>query len=675
MKSRSLVLFFCLAAVTVASPLAHGVDDPVVPTDKQNLHLFLLAGQSNMAGRGRVDELAQKTHPQILCLNKSGKWQNAADPLHFDKPKAVGVGLAKSFALDYLRDNPGVTVGLIPCAVGGSPISSWQPGGYHSQTKSQPYDDTVARVQRGLESGTIRGILWHQGEADSKPALAEVYEEQLHDLIARFRSLTGDSDLPFIAGQMGQFPDRPWNESKRMVDAAHKALPSKVAGTAFVNAVGLTHKGDKIHFDSRSYRELGHRYYAAYRNLTAARRPNILLILADDVGREVLGCYGGTSYRTPNIDSLAESGQRYTHCYSMPVCHPSRICLMTGRYPAVLKNPVWGSFPKQEEKNTFAPMLQKAGYATAVGGKWQLSLMKNDLQQPARMGFEEWSVFGWHEGPRYHEPMIYQNGQVRSDTRGKYGPDLYVDFLIDFMKQKRKQPFFAYYSMALCHDVTDDIGRPVPYGPDGRWLNYEEMALDMDRQVGRLISALDQLKLRDNTLILFTTDNGTAGASYLRYKKGKYIRPDVFSNINGVSVKGGKGKLNDWGTRVPLIANWPGRVAAGQVVDDLVDFSDFLPTLQEITGAALPSNVSLNGHSFATSILGTGRSSRRWAYAEARSSQQFVRTRTHKLYSNGRFYDMDADPEEEHPLNDISNNVAAIRTTLEEVLKKLPEPK
>ena len=673
MKSRLFILCCCLS-VAVCSP-AGRADEPVVPTDKQNFHLFVLAGQSNMAGRGRVDDQAQKTHPRVLSLDKTGEWQLATDPLHFDKPKAVGVGLGRSFAMGYVRDNPGVTVGLIPCAAGGSAISTWQPGGYHSQTESHPWDDTVARVQRALESGVIRGILWHQGESDSKPTLAETYEAKLHELIARFRTLTGDADVPFIAGQMGQFPERPWNDSKLLVDAAHQALPSRVAETAFVNAVGLGHKGDKIHFDSRSCRELGHRYYAAYRNLTAARRPNVLLILADDVGREVLGCYGGTSYPTPNIDSLAESGQRYTHCYSMPVCHPSRICLMTGRYPAVLKNPRWGSFPTEEEKNTFAPMLQESGYATAVGGKWQLCLMKNDLQQPARMGFDEWSVFGWHEGARYHDPMIYQNGQVREETYGKYGPDLYVDFLIDFMKRKREQPFFAYYSMALCHDVTDDIGRPVPYGPDGRWLNYEEMAIDMDRQVGRLVSALDQLKLRDDTLILFTTDNGTAAASYLRYEKGKYVRPKVFSDINGESVQGGKGKLNDWGTRVPLIANWPGRIQADQVIDDLVDFSDFLPTLAEVTGAALPDEVALNGHSFASSILGTGRSSRPWAYAEGRSSQQYVRTRTHKLYSNGSFYDMNNDPEEEHPLGHVSDDVAAIRTTLEAALQELPRPK
>ena len=665
------VLFLSVAVFSAAN----GGDELKFPADKQAFHLFLLAGQSNMAGRGTVDDQDRETNPRILTLNKRGEWGLAADPLHFDKPKAVGVGLGKSFAMEYAEQNPGVTVGLIPCAVGGSAISTWQPGGYHSQTQSHPFDDTVRRVERALEFGVFKGILWHQGESDSNPKSADGYEERLHELIGRLRSLVGDDDVPFIAGQLGQFSERPWNASRKLVDAAHQALPSKIAGTAFVNSVGLTHKGDKIHFDSPSYRRLGRRYHAAYRNITATRAPNVLLILADDVGREVLGCYGGQSYPTPNIDALAKTGQRYTHCYSMPVCHPSRICLMTGRYPAVLKNPKWGSFPREEESSTFAPLLKKAGYATAIAGKWQLSLMKNDLQQPARMGFDEWSLFGWHEGARYHDPMIYQNGQVRTDTYGAYGPDLYVDFLVDFMERNRQQPFFAYYSMALCHDVTDDLGRPVPYGPDGRWLTYEEMVLDMDRQIGRLVSALDRLQLRDDTLILLTTDNGTAGASCLRYEKGKYIRPQVFSRINGNDVQGGKGRLNDWGTRVPLIANWPGIVGGGQVVDDLVDFSDFLPTLAELTGATLPEQVSLNGHSFASTILGTGSSPRRWAYAEGSSALQYVRTRQHKLYSNGNFHDMNADPEERHPLSDVSADVAAIKATLEAALHELPKPK
>jgi arylsulfatase A len=412
-----------------------------------------------------------------------------------------------------------------------------------------------------------------------------------------------------------------------------------------------------------------------------SRPPNIVLIFADDVGREVLGCYGGESYKTPNIDALAKDGRRFDHCYSMPVCHPSRVCLMTGKYPAVLRNPKWGSFPKDQERATFASLLKKAGYSTAVAGKWQLSLMKDDLQQPARMGFDEWSVFGWHEGPRYHEPMIYQNGELRDDTAGKYGPDLYVDFLVDFIQRNKdrnkERPFFAYYSMALCHDVTDDIGKPVPHGPDGRWLSYEEMARDMDHQVGRLVGALDRMELRDNTLILFTTDNGTAASSYLRYENGKFERPPVFSKMAGQRIQGGKGQLTDWGTRVPLIATWPGHVPAATATDDLVDFSDFLPTLAELAQTPLAKGSTINGHSFAGSLLGNEPTPRKWAYSEGRGKRQYVRTQRYKLYSTGEFFDMDASPDEQRPLDagELDAKQIEVRKQLQAALDSLPAPK
>ncbi|MBC8289610.1 MAG: sulfatase-like hydrolase/transferase, partial [Planctomycetes bacterium] len=252
-------------------------------------------------------------------------------------------------------------------------------------------------------------------------------------------------------------------------------------------------------------------FVLAATTLRAADKPNIVFILADDVGREVLGCYGGTSYRTPNLDRLAAQGAKLTHCYAMPVCHPTRVTLLTGRYPRSLGNPKWGTFPKADETKTFAHSLRKAGYATAIAGKWQICTMKNDLDHPARLGFDEWSVFGWHEGPRFHEPMIYQNGKLRDDTKGTYGPDLYVDFLLDFLKRKNDQPVMAFYSMALCHDVTDDIGEVVPYGSRGRYDNFKEMAEMMDTQIGRLVKGIDDLGIRENTPILFTTDNGTAG--------------------------------------------------------------------------------------------------------------------------------------------------------------------
>lgn len=384
----------------------------------------------------------------------------------------------------------------------------------------------------------------------------------------------------------------------------------------------------------------------------AADRPNIVFILADDVGREVLGCYGGTSYRTPHLDRLAAEGAKLTHCYSMPVCHPTRVTLLTGRYPRHLGSPKWGSFPTADETKTFAHAVRNAGYATAIAGKWQICTMRNDLDHPARLGFDEWSVFGWHEGPRFHEPMIYQNGKLRNDTEGKYGPDLYVEFLLDFMKRKRDQPVLAFYSMALCHDVTDDIGKVVPYGSRGRYDNFKEMAEMMDTKVGQLLEGIDELGLRDNTLILFTTDNGTAGKSKLTAVDDsgkKFVYENVVSKLHGEDIPGGKGQLTDWGTRVPTIAAWRGVIKPGQTWDDLVDFSDILPTFVEIAGGTLPGGVQLDGASFADRLLGKGKGHREWAYAEGKG-KFFAKTRNWKLYNDGRIFHTEADPFEKNPV-------------------------
>ncbi len=395
---------------------------------------------------------------------------------------------------------------------------------------------------------------------------------------------------------------------------------------------------------------------------SAESKPNILFILADDVGREVLGCYGGESYRTPRLDELAATGKRFEHCYAMPVCHPTRITLLTGRYPRHIGSPKWGSFPQHTEKQTFGHVMKSARYATAIAGKWQICTHGKEPDHPQRLGFDESSLFGWHEGPRYHEPMIYQNGKLRTDTAGRYGPDLYVDFLIDFMRRHKGGPFFAYYSMALCHDVTDDLKEPVPYGEHGRYDNYKEMAENMDRCVGRLVDALDRLGIRDDTLILFTTDNGTAKRSIIRAENGKYIRDPVVSMMNGKEIPGGKGDLTDWGTRVPTIANWPRVIPAGSVDNSLIDFSDLLPTFAELSGGELPSNVSLDGNSFAGLLTGNGKTQRTWAYAESRGSRYFVKTQKWKLYNDGRLFNTERDPDEKRQLAESDVPVSELST-------------
>ncbi len=392
-------------------------------------------------------------------------------------------------------------------------------------------------------------------------------------------------------------------------------------------------------------------------------KPNIIFILADDVGCEPLGCYGGTSYPTPNIDRLAENGTKFRHCYSMPVCHPTRTTFLTGRYPMHTGNPRWGSFPKNLEQQTVAHCLKQAGYATAVAGKWQLALLGKDLQHPHRLGFDEYCLFGWHEGARYHDPLIWQNGKQREGTEGQYGPDLYVDFLIDFAERHRDKPFFAFYSMALCHDVTDDLKAPVPYSPGkDRYDNYAEMIAQMDRCVGRVVDALDRLKLREKTLILFTGDNGTAKGSIIRAEKSenrwRYIREPVHSEINGKRVPGGKGNVTNDGTNVPLICSWVGTVEAGGTVDDLVDFSDFYATFAALAKSPPAAVPEVDGQSFASCLLGGGPAPRAWAFAEGRG-KHWVRTQRWKLYNDGRFFDIEMDPAEKKNLADTVPNAAS----------------
>ncbi|MBW3595809.1 MAG: sulfatase-like hydrolase/transferase [Planctomycetes bacterium] len=414
---------------------------------------------------------------------------------------------------------------------------------------------------------------------------------------------------------------------------------------------------------------------AASSGAAAEGRPNVLLIMADDVGCETLGCYGGTSYATPQIDALAAAGMRFTHCFSMPVCHPTRTTLLSGRYPFRLGNPGWGTYPKAEEKSTLAWAMKRAGYATAVAGKWQLTLLKKDPQHPHRLGFDQYSLFGWHEGPRYHDPLIWQNGEIREDTEGDFGPDLYVDYLIDFIRRSGDKPWFAFYSMALCHDVTDDLKAPVPHAPGkDRYLNYAEMMAAMDRCVGRLVDAVDEMGLADKTVVLFTTDNGTAQRSKLRAigKQNKFEYETVVSQRGRQQIRGGKGKLTDGGTNVPLIVRWPGAVKPGTVVDHLVDCSDFYPTCVELAGGRAPAELSLDGHSFAGLVTGGDYSPRDFAFAQG-GGKHWVRTQQFKLYSDGRFFNVANDPQETGPLDlqDLSPAAAAARRRLRAALDAL----
>jgi len=360
----------------------------------------------------------------------------------------------------------------------------------------------------------------------------------------------------------------------------------------------------------------------------ADQRPNILLIMADDLGYECLGAYGGRSYRTPNLDALAASGLRFDNCFSTPKCSPSRVTILTGRY-TVRTTMKWGHIPTHEI--TFGHVLQQAGYATALAGKWQLGRIVDDPERVQRFGFQKSAVWAWHEGPRYWQPMIYRNDKLMMDVKDRYGPEAYTDFLIEFMERNRDRPFLAYYPMCLPHYPKRN--EPVP--KDRPHLTFAEMVNSMDAMVGKLVDALDRLELCDRTLILFTADNGSPTSEV--------------SLLGDRRVKGGKAKLTDNGTRVPLIANWPGTVPAGKTNDDLIDFTDFLPTLADVAGAKLPADVVVDGRSFAAQLRGEKGNPREWVFTEW-SGKAWVRDKRWKLYRNGQLYDMERDPEEKNPL-------------------------
>lgn len=259
-------LLACLLQAACVFSFATAKETEVALPAKENFYLFLLAGQSNMAGRGQVSEADKVPHPRVLMLNKQGQWVPAVDPIHYDKGIA-GVGPGRTFAIALAEANPDITVGLIPSACGGSPIEVWVPGAYYDATKSHPYDDAVARTERAQKDGTLKGILWHQGEGDCKPELSAAYEENLRVLITRFRNQFGQPDLPFVMGQLGQFKAKPWNDSKKQVDAAQRKVAEDTDNVAFVSSDGLTPKSDNVHFDAEAQHEFGRRYAEAYQEL------------------------------------------------------------------------------------------------------------------------------------------------------------------------------------------------------------------------------------------------------------------------------------------------------------------------------------------------------------------------------------------------------------------------
>ncbi len=373
-------------------------------------------------------------------------------------------------------------------------------------------------------------------------------------------------------------------------------------------------------------------------------RPNIILFLADDLGYETIGANGGTSYRTPVLDQLAAQGARFTQCYVQPLCTPTRVQTMTGLYN--VRNYI--NFGNMDAKSvTFGNLLKQAGYATCIAGKWQLG---EDLALPKKFGFDEHCLWQHtRRPPRYANPGLEINGEARDFNRGEYGPDLISDYVLDFVARKKDTPFFVYYTSLLTHDPYQATPESPDWDPKqvgeaaGRHVrHFGEMVEYMDKLIGKLMARLDALGLRENTLILFVGDNGTGRGTP--------------SRMGDRVVIGGKGTTTDAGMHVPLIAHWPKGIAAGRVYDDLVDSTDFLPTIVETAGAKLPEGIPFDGRSFLPQLRGEKGRPRDWVYAWYSPRQQadltvreFAFNARYKLYRTGEFFDLTADLAEKSP--------------------------
>lgn len=221
-----------------------------------NFHLYLLIGQSNMAGRGQVDAESKKAHPRVVMLTKALKWEPATDPLHFDK-SAAGVGPGLAFGKQMAEANPKVRIGLVPCAVGGTSIRAWVPGAEDKTTKTHPYDDMLKRMREAQAAGVLKGIIWHQGEADRKSA--DQYGGWLTELIERLRKELNAPDVPFVASELTAFKADGAEGTKKFNEAVH-SLTGKVKNYGCVSAEGLEHKGDQLHYSTEAARTLGKRF-------------------------------------------------------------------------------------------------------------------------------------------------------------------------------------------------------------------------------------------------------------------------------------------------------------------------------------------------------------------------------------------------------------------------------
>lgn len=388
-------------------------------------------------------------------------------------------------------------------------------------------------------------------------------------------------------------------------------------------------------------------------------QPNILIIFTDDQGYADLGCYGNTKNRTPRLDQLAKEGTRFTSFYAQPVCGPSRSALLTGRYPSLSKG--W-SMPGSEV--TFAELLNTVGYQTACIGKWDVSNRKPIIERmPNAQGFDYY--FGPLGANDNGHVKFYDNNEPAGGTSDMGSLlKLYTNKSIDYLKNRRDpdKPFLLYLAHTMMHTIID--ASPEFKGNSAGGL-YGDVVEEFDFETGRLLDALDELGLNENTLVIYTSDNGP------------WCQPKYYLNIAGIledsvqnsspdwhipedsvfwgdpgPLRGGKGSAYEAGSRVPCIVRWPGKVPAGRVSDAIFATIDFLPTFANFTGFEIPGDRIIDGIDQTDLLLGKTEMGREtFIFDQVRKYEVGIRKGKWKLLLPGR------KPEKGHwYLMDFGNN-------------------
>ena len=404
-------------------------------------------------------------------------------------------------------------------------------------------------------------------------------------------------------------------------------------------------------------------------------RPNILLILTDDMGKECLGTYGST-YHTPNLDRFAEEGVKFNYATAQPLSTPSRVELLTGRYN--YKNYSKFGFLNQDE-HTFAQLAQQAGYKTMIAGKWQLG---TNSKLPAHFGFDNYCLYHLrYKGNKYAQPLFEADGVMHDNcTQDDYGPDYFSNYVMNFMEENKDRPFLAYYAMTLVHDPFNptpesddwDIDPKLRFTAADKY--FPDMVSYCDKIFGKLMDKLDELGIADNTIVIFVGDNGTA----------QYINTPM---KDGSVVQGGKATTKETGTAVPMLARWGKYDLKKHTTVDMMDFTDFLPTFAEAMQVKVPQDWDVDGVSFLPVLKGEKNpNAREWVFVHYKANHvpqaglekyaaRYFKNRRYKLYSDGRFFDFINDPEELRPIakGKGTPEAEAARKQFQTLMNQLPK--